>query len=606
LKTLQSKPNSPHTLYLNNWGGTLSNSIWNDEYNGGEDIHYTPYSNDNDTAKFSREEKEIIWLVWREVAEDYAIFNVNVTTSQAVYDATPASKRSQIIATQTSNFYPNDAGGVAYVGSFDNFTDYSKTGFNWVETIDMGMAYSHESGHQMGLSHYGTSSKGYYDGHGEWGPIMGAPYGQKYVQWSRGEYTNANQTQDDLAIISRVLGVLDDDAGDSTSTSTSLVFPSTKHEGQISPGGIKDDIDVYSFTVSSRKIVNVSVESSLLAESQYQGGNLAFDVVLTNSSGVVIAQSTSSDIRPLSTRTNKFQYSGTLNAGNYFLSINGVSPNTNSATGFVEYGNGGQYILTIEDPNALSDIDGDGIPDVVDNCPIDKNSNQLNTDGSSDGGDVCDSDDDNDGYSDTIENNEGSNPLNSRDTPNDLDNDFIPDSTDNDIDGDGVTNDKDGIIDVIDSDVLNPFIGDSLPPVFVAMQALAIEATANLTPLTLVEPEVTDNNRYPVTLSSDYRGPLNIGTHNILWTAIDYANNRTRETQVVHIVDTTAPVINDLAIVTINASGITTDISSKIDINAIDLVDGEISFTVEQLRLKSGKHRVPVSAKDSSGNLAQG
>lgn len=43
-----------------------------------------------------------------------------------------------------------------------------------------------------------------------------------------------------------------------------------------------------------------------------------------------------------------------------------------------------------------ADADGDGVTDVVDNCPSVPNSEQLDTDGADDGGDACDDDDDND------------------------------------------------------------------------------------------------------------------------------------------------------------------------------------------------------------------
>jgi hypothetical protein len=57
-----------------------------------------------------------------------------------------------------------------------------------------------------------------------------------------------------------------------------------------------------------------------------------------------------------------------------------------------------------------NDGDNDGIADAVDNCPSDYNPAQTDTDG--DGlGDVCDDDDDNDGFTDEVETYLGTDPL---------------------------------------------------------------------------------------------------------------------------------------------------------------------------------------------------
>jgi hypothetical protein len=64
-----------------------------------------------------------------------------------------------------------------------------------------------------------------------------------------------------------------------------------------------------------------------------------------------------------------------------------------------------------EDPN-----DGDGVCHAFDNCPLAANSDQLDTDGDSQG-DVCDEDDDGDGYSDDEELAGGSDPLDPQSTP---------------------------------------------------------------------------------------------------------------------------------------------------------------------------------------------
>src|SRR5688500_15992866 len=51
------------------------------------------------------------------VAEDYRIFNLNITTDSAVYFAAPIKQRVRIIVTPSYEWYV-PAGGVAFVGSF--------------------------------------------------------------------------------------------------------------------------------------------------------------------------------------------------------------------------------------------------------------------------------------------------------------------------------------------------------------------------------------------------------------------------------------------------------------------------------------------------------
>ena len=92
--------------------------------------------------------------------------------------------------------------------------------------------------------------------------------------------------------------------------------------------------------------------------------------------------------------------------------------------------------------NTDSDDDGDGYPDTLETTegsnPLDANSKPLDTDGDFIPNSV-DTDDDGDGYPDTLETTEGSNPLDANSKPIDTDGDFIPNSMDSDDDNDGIS-----------------------------------------------------------------------------------------------------------------------------------------------------------------------
>jgi hypothetical protein len=346
LQNLESRPGASKTLYLNYWGGTISGTIWNNNFNSGNPITYTPYSSDSDTTTFSSADRYRMWLGWREAAEDFAAFDINITTKQSVYNSTAIVNRSQMIATTTNYFYTG-AGGVAYLSVFNNTTDYKKTAWSWNSSAgSLGMTISHEAGHNIGLGHDGTSSAGYYSGHGVWGPIMGAPFNKEYVQWSKGDYPSANNSsQNDLTVIASVLGVVADDAGNTLGTATALSLPVTDHEGQIRPNGLAADKDVYALSLSGT--THVEVKTLLGDEGESRAANLAMNVTLKNSSGTIIARMTSGDHSPLDPTTNTFVYDGSLATGTYYLIIDAISPDTSWTTGFDEYGNEGVYRLNI-------------------------------------------------------------------------------------------------------------------------------------------------------------------------------------------------------------------------------------------------------------------
>lgn len=211
---LESLPGSSRVIYLNFAGETVAGTPWNSSYNGGVPIVAKPFSN-----------PALIPEIWESVAEDYAVFDANVTTDRAAYENAAPNRRVMVIFTPTKAWY-GSAGGVAYLNSFGSGTNP----YCWVFNVTLSGAAesgSHEIGHTVGLRHDGTSSRVYYTGHTHasgvsWAPIMGTGYGQTIVQFSRGEYPNANRTEDDFSIASGYLPFRPDDHGDSPSNASAI------------------------------------------------------------------------------------------------------------------------------------------------------------------------------------------------------------------------------------------------------------------------------------------------------------------------------------------------------------------------------------------------
>jgi len=74
---LHSKPGSKRTIYLNFVGATLTNTVWN---SSASSITALPFDLDGVPYSFSTAELERIQHIWQRVAEDYAAFDVDVTT----------------------------------------------------------------------------------------------------------------------------------------------------------------------------------------------------------------------------------------------------------------------------------------------------------------------------------------------------------------------------------------------------------------------------------------------------------------------------------------------------------------------------------------------
>lgn len=231
----ESRPGAPTVIYCDFDGETINQPDW---------------SANTITAAPSGFSNLQVASIMQMVAEDFAPFDVNVTNVRSVFDNTDSQKRVMVISTPTDDAQP-DSGGVAFLDSF--IDDLVCWNFNLNDTISAADTISHEVGHTLNLEHDGyQDSEGreeYYDGHSAgkefWVPIMGSAYSPTISQWSKGEYFNANQTEDDLVIMSQYgISFRIDDFGNSSDSAHTI----TLGQQIIALDGIinqRNDIDVF-------------------------------------------------------------------------------------------------------------------------------------------------------------------------------------------------------------------------------------------------------------------------------------------------------------------------------------------------------------------------
>ena len=358
---LNSLPGSQRTIFLDFDGAVVENTFWNSDHGVTAGAH-PAWTVDADATTFNDSERALIQDIWLRVAEDFAPFDVNVTTEDPGDAAIDRSGTADLRYGTRALITPDDQAvtaicsggcvGVAYMNAFAAPRSHSQLQPAWIfpqhYTSDTGAStkgiaetISHEVGHNLALEHDGGTGAPYYRGHGPWAPIMGDSDVRPITQWSQGDYAGATNQQDDFAVIVDAGAPLRTDEAPDTITAEVGAPPS-------GPAYIssRSDRDVYSLGPCTGSVTvvatpapaspNLDIELALLDAS-------AQVVATANPPSAMLGADTASGMGASLARDN-------LAAGDYFVRVDGVGNGT-ASSGYTDYASVGSYQLTVSGCN---------------------------------------------------------------------------------------------------------------------------------------------------------------------------------------------------------------------------------------------------------------